>query len=48
VLATAADSETAIVAELELERLHDVRDRLPSLANRRPEVYVWPEETAIR
>jgi deaminated glutathione amidase len=48
VLATAADSETVVVAELELERLHEVRDRLPSLANRRPEVYAWPEETAIR
>jgi predicted amidohydrolase len=48
VLATAADSETVIVAELQLERLHEVRDRLPSLASRRPEVYAWPEETAIR
>ncbi len=39
VLATAPDVETAIVAELEFDLLTDVRRRLPSLANRRPEVY---------
>ncbi|MBV9049432.1 MAG: carbon-nitrogen hydrolase family protein [Solirubrobacterales bacterium] len=39
VLATAADAETAIVAELDFDLLTDVRRRLPSLANRRPEVY---------
>jgi predicted amidohydrolase len=39
VLASAPDTETAIVAELDLEALRDIRRRLPSLANRRPEVY---------
>jgi predicted amidohydrolase len=40
VLATAPDTECAIVADLDLELLADVRRRLPSLANRRPaEVY---------
>jgi predicted amidohydrolase len=39
VLAGAPDIETAIVADLDLGRLHDIRRRLPSLANRRPEVY---------
>jgi predicted amidohydrolase len=39
VLAGAPDAETAIVADLDLGRLHDIRRRLPSLANRRPEVY---------
>jgi deaminated glutathione amidase len=39
VLATAPDSETAIVAELDLEALRDIRRRMPSLANRQPEVY---------
>lgn len=39
VLATAPDTETAIVANLDLNLLADVRRRLPSLANRRPEVY---------
>jgi deaminated glutathione amidase len=38
-LATAPDSETVIVAELDLENLHDIRRRLPALSHRRPEVY---------
>jgi len=39
VLATAPDEQTVAVAELDLERQDDIRRRLPSLANRRPEVY---------
>ena len=39
VLATAADSETAIVADLDFSLLRDVRRRLPSLTHRRREVY---------
>jgi len=40
VLATAPDDECAIVAELDLGLLADVRRRIPSLANRRaPELY---------
>jgi predicted amidohydrolase len=39
VLASAPDTETAIVADLDLDALRDIRRRLPSLANRRPEVY---------
>jgi predicted amidohydrolase len=45
VLATAPDSETAIVAELDLDGMREIRRRLPSLANRRPETYAWPEVT---
>jgi len=41
VLAGAADIETAIVADLDLEALRAVRRRLPSLARRRPEAYAW-------
>jgi predicted amidohydrolase len=41
VLASAPDAETVIVADLDLETLRDVRRRLPSLANRRPEAYAW-------
>jgi deaminated glutathione amidase len=41
VLACAPDIEGVIVAELDLERLREVRRRLPSLANRRPETYAW-------
>jgi deaminated glutathione amidase len=41
VLACAPDVETAIVADLNLDAVRDVRRRLPSLANRRPEAYAW-------
>jgi predicted amidohydrolase len=43
-LAMASDGETAIVAELDFERLREVRRTLPSLANRRPSAYRWPED----
>jgi predicted amidohydrolase len=39
VLAQASDTETHIVADLDLDRLQRIRTDLPSLANRRPEVY---------
>jgi predicted amidohydrolase len=39
VLAQAPDVETHVVAELDLDKLERVRTDLPSLANRRPEVY---------
>jgi predicted amidohydrolase len=42
--AQAPDEETAIVAELNLERQEEIRAKLPSLANRRPEAYRWPQE----
>jgi len=41
VLAGAPDTESVIVAELDFASLHDIRRRLPSLANRRPEAYRW-------
>jgi predicted amidohydrolase len=44
VLAQAPDTEGQIVAELDLERQHEIRAQLPALANRRPEVYRWREE----
>ncbi|HET6548346.1 MAG TPA: carbon-nitrogen hydrolase family protein [Solirubrobacter sp.] len=44
VLATAPDTETFVVAELDLERQREIRRTLPSLANRRPEAYRWPTE----
>lgn len=43
VLATAPDRPGHVIAELDLERLAEVRASLPSLANRRPETYRWPE-----
>ena len=39
VLACAPDAETVIVADLDLDAQDDVRRRLPSLANRRPQAY---------
>jgi deaminated glutathione amidase len=44
VLAQAPDSETFALAELDLERQAAIRRSLPSLANRRPQAYAWPDE----
>jgi predicted amidohydrolase len=44
VLAQAPDAETYVVADLDLERQSEVRRTLPSLANRRPAAYAWPDE----
>jgi predicted amidohydrolase len=44
VLAQAPDSETFVIAELDLERQAEIRRTLPSLANRRPHAYGWPQE----
>ena len=43
VLAQAPDEETVISAELDLDRLQDVRTRLPSLASRQAAAYRWPQ-----
>jgi deaminated glutathione amidase len=42
VVAQAPDEETVISAELDRERLLEVRRNLPSLANRVPDAYRWP------
>ena len=43
VLAAAGEEgETALVAELDLERQQEIRASLPSLANRQPGAYRWP------
>jgi len=44
VLAQAPDRECHIVAELDYEQQHEIRERLPSLANRRPAAYRWSQE----
>jgi deaminated glutathione amidase len=44
VLAQAPDTETFITAELDFERLEEIRRSVPSLANRRPRSYAWPQE----
>jgi predicted amidohydrolase len=45
VLATAPDGEGFVAAELNLADQDRVRESLPSLANRRPEAYRWPQPT---
>jgi deaminated glutathione amidase len=42
-LATAPDGEGFVAAELDFALQDRVRESLPSLANRRPESYRWPE-----
>ena len=42
-LATAPDGECFVAAELDLSVQQRIREQLPSLANRRPRTYVWPQ-----
>lgn len=42
VLAAAGDAECFVAADLDLATQQQVRESLPSLANRRPEAYAWP------
>ncbi len=48
VLATAADEECFVAAELDFAAQDRVRESLPSLASRRPAAYVWPQLTEAR
>ena len=43
VLATAPDEECFVAADLDLAAQERVRESLPSLANRRPQAYAWPQ-----
>jgi deaminated glutathione amidase len=47
VLARAPDEECFIAAELDLARQDEVRQTLPSLANRVPSAYLWPQEARV-
>jgi predicted amidohydrolase len=47
VLAQAADHQCFVAADLDLERQEQIRESLPSLANRRPQAYRWPEEAPV-
>ena len=44
VLAQAADRTGHVVADLDLDAQERIRRDLPSLANRRPAAYRWPED----
>jgi len=43
VLVQAADTECFVAADLDFANQTEMRDSLPSLRNRRPEAYRWPE-----
>jgi len=47
VLAMAPDEECFAAAELDFAAQVSVRERLPSLANRRPRAYVWPQLSEV-
>jgi predicted amidohydrolase len=44
--APGGDEECFIAADLDFERLREVREKLPSLANRVPAAYRWPQEVS--
>jgi predicted amidohydrolase len=48
VLAIAPDRECFVAADLDLAAQDRVRESLPSLANRQPKSYVWPQLTEAR
>jgi len=48
VLATAPDEECFAAADLDLSEQERVRESLPSLANRRPQAYAWPQLAEAR
>ncbi len=41
------ESETFVAADLDLARQDEIREKLPSLANRVPGAYRWPEEARV-
>ena len=47
VLAMAPDEECFVIAELDLAAQERIRGALPSLANRRPDAYKWPNEVPV-
>jgi deaminated glutathione amidase len=47
VLATAPDGEGLAVADLDLDAQQRVRESLPSLANRQPRAYLWPQGSEV-
>jgi len=48
VVAQASDRPMVLTATVDLEEIRRVRRQIPSLANRVPERYAWPEGAAVR
>ena len=46
VLGLVPDGEGHVCADLDLDAVGETRRRLPSLANRRPQAYAWPDPPA--
>ena len=46
-LAEAPDRECFVAADLDLEAQDQVREKLPSLAHRRPDAYTWPQPATL-
>jgi predicted amidohydrolase len=46
VVSTVSDGVGIATAIIEPSRVEAVRRQIPSLANRRPGAYMWPEESA--
>ena len=46
-LAAAGETETVILAEISAQRLAEVRTKLPSVRNRRPDVYILAATNAL-
>ncbi|MFN8592966.1 MAG: carbon-nitrogen hydrolase family protein [Thermomicrobiales bacterium] len=47
VIATASDGVGIALATIEPDRVETVRRQIPSLTNRRPDAYRWPEEATL-
>jgi predicted amidohydrolase len=47
ILAEAPDEECFVAADLDLEAQNRMREKLPSLANRRPAAYRWPDQVEV-
>jgi len=47
VLDSLPDGEGHAIADLDLGEIESVRERIPALANRRPDAYAWPEEVSV-
>lgn len=47
VLATAPDTDCVISGTIDRDRIETVRNQIPSVANRRPAAYRWPEDALV-
>ena len=48
VLATAPDTDSVITAVIDREHIARIRRQIPSVANRQPDAYRWPDPVLAR